>query len=88
MVMPIGKKFDLGYAKASLGYKEIADCMTHEFGDKMNHSTARGVFLNAMKKIAKEISKVVDGKKSFDYETISRDPRFQSAIEAYLKGEI
>ncbi len=55
MSMPKGYKVDNGYGTASnLGgksYTEISEIMTSR-GDKMNHSTARNVFLNSMKKIA------------------------------------
>ena len=58
MSMPKGYKAQHGYATVNttlggLGYREIAEKMTEE-GNKMNHSTARNVFLSAMSKFAKE----------------------------------
>jgi len=50
-MMPTGKKFKNGYATVRencLKYREIAEAMT-DTGDKMNHSTARNIFLSAMK---------------------------------------
>ena len=56
--MPKGYKLDNGYGTASnLGgksYTEISEIMTTR-GDKMNHSTARNVFLSSMKQIASEV---------------------------------
>ena len=55
MSMPKGFKSKTGYATASatyngMGYREIAEEMTKQ-GFKMNHSTARNVFLSSMKKL-------------------------------------
>ena len=62
MSMPKGYKSSHGYATVSniqggLGYREIAEKMTAE-GDKMNHSTARNVFLAAMRKLARDLCKL------------------------------
>ena len=56
MSMPKGYKVEHGYATVGdgLGYREIAEKMT-ETGDKMNHSTARNVFLSAMSKFCNGI---------------------------------
>tara|TARA_R110001583_G_scaffold54374_2_gene166508 strand:- start:548 stop:826 length:279 start_codon:yes stop_codon:yes gene_type:complete len=83
--MPKGYKSEQGYATVGsendgLGYREIAEKMTEE-GHKMNHSTARNIFLSAMSKIAKDLS-VLYGNDT-DSETIThlaKDPRFQSGI--------
>ena len=84
MSMPKGFKSKNGYATvASLGgcgYREIAEQMTKN-GDIMNHSTARNVFLRAMRKIAKDVC-VVTGKNATKSEIncIASDPRFQSGL--------
>tara|TARA_B100000686_G_scaffold348285_1_gene438938 strand:- start:1102 stop:1404 length:303 start_codon:yes stop_codon:yes gene_type:complete len=88
-MMPKGHKSKNGYATVSesggLGYREIAEKMTEE-GDKMNHSTARNVFLSAMSKLAREIC-ILQGMPT-DQQSIKRlaaDPRFQSGIMDIIK---
>jgi len=81
MSMPKGYKSEHGYATVAsnegcMGYREIAEAMTVA-GDKMNHSTARNIFLRAMEKIAGEVCTSFDGQ---DSHRVSQDPRFQSAI--------
>ena len=56
MSMPKGYKTEKGYATVTdfpgaLDYRAIAEKMSDD-GDPMNHSTARNVFLRAMKKLA------------------------------------
>ena len=90
MSMPKGHKSQHGYATVSslgqgLGYREIAEKMT-ENGDIMNHSTARNVFLAAMKKIAKDICMLTGSDLSdSNLKRVSCDPRFQSGIVDILK---
>tara|TARA_B100000214_G_C23912554_1_gene602036 strand:+ start:964 stop:1248 length:285 start_codon:yes stop_codon:yes gene_type:complete len=90
MSMPKGYKSSHGYATVSsiqggLGYREIAEKMTEE-GDKMNHSTARNVFLSAMRKLARELCKLYGEETTEENVTrISNDPRFQSGIVDILK---
>lgn len=91
MSMPKGHKSKHGYATVSslghgLGYREIAEKMT-ESGDTMNHSTARNVFLAAMKKIAKDVC-VLAGSDISDsnLKRVSSDPRFQSGIVDILRS--
>jgi hypothetical protein len=84
MSMPKGFKSSHGYATVTdnqgLGYREIAEHMSLK-GDKMNHSTARNVYLSAMKKIAKEVCKAYDTDATDSNVTrIASDPRFQSGI--------
>ena len=59
MPMPKGHKLENGYSTSkSLGgdsYQEISDKMSDQ-GFKMNHSTARNVFVNSLKKIAKDVT--------------------------------
>ena len=65
--------------------REIAEKMTEE-GDKMNHSTARNVFLSAMRKLARELCKLYGEETTEENVTrISNDPRFQSGIVDILK---
>ena len=59
MSMPKGHKSENGYAtvtsiEGAKDYRTIANQMTDE-GHKMNHATARNVFLRAMKKIAEPL---------------------------------
>lgn len=85
MSMPKGHKSDNGYATIvdypdAKGYREIAEEMT-SLGFKMNHSTARNIFLSSMKKIVSDVCKV--HKKDVtekDIYKIAADPRFQSGI--------
>jgi len=83
MSMPKGFKKQHGYATVdsldgSMGYREIAEFMT-ENGDKMNHSTARNVFLSAMSKLAGDVCTQFDGH-SRKKDEMAKDPRFQSGI--------
>lgn len=87
MVMPKGQVFDHGYATAAMGYREISEFMI-ECGDKMNHSTARNVFMSAMTKLSKAVIDLIEDDSDFaemQPEIAAKDPRFQSAIESYLR---
>jgi len=89
MSMPKGYKSKHGYATVSadggLGFREIAEKMTEE-GDSMNHSTARNVFLSAMRKLAKDACVVFDlSPTPENLKRISSDPRFQSGVIDILK---
>ena len=84
MSMPKGFKSSNGYATVSstggMDYRKIAEKMTSE-GHKMNHATARNIFLRAMKKIASPIHDMYDLEQ--DEVSITRtakDPRFQESI--------
>jgi len=86
MSMPKGYQSELGYATVSseegcMGYREIAEKMTDE-GDKMNHSTARNVFLRAMEKLAAPVCKVY-GEQNFV--SMARDPRFQECMQEIIE---
>ncbi len=88
MPMPKGYTSNFGYATVSsdegcLTYREIAEVMTSS-GDKINHSTARNIFLRAMRKIA---NKVVSTDEGQDPHVVAEDPRFQEAIQE-LASEI
>jgi hypothetical protein len=92
MSMPKGHKSENGYATVGkdiggLGYREIAEQMTSG-GDKMNHSTARNVFLSAMRKLAKDACVVFNVEPNKEnLKRISSDPRFQSGIIDILNDE-
>jgi len=85
MTMPKGHKSPHGYATVKslpggMDYRSIAEQMTLD-GDKMNHATARNVFLAAMKKFAGPILKMYDI--PIDDTAVMRtakDPRFQESI--------
>ena len=85
MSMPKGFKADRGYATVAsldsgLGYREIAEKMTDE-GFKMNHSTARNIFLSAMDKFAKEVCNLYNIEPTHaNIKKVSSDPRFQDGI--------
>ena len=89
MPMPKGHKSDHGYStvakRGGHGYREIAEIMT-DSGDKMNHSTARNVFISSMRKLARASCEfyripITD----FNIKRISNDPRFQEGICDMLK---
>ena len=89
MSMPAGFKSEHGYATSkSLGgrtYHEISNIMI-EKGFKMNHSTARNVFVNSLMKIAHNISELYNT--PIDQKTLKRiaiDPRFQEAVAEYIR---
>ena len=91
MSMPKGYKSNHGYATVGegggLGYREIAERMT-EMGDEMNHSTARNVFLRAMRKVAKDACSCVGGSASEeDINRIAADPRFQLGLMDIISDE-
>jgi len=82
--MPKGYTSQFGYATVSsdegcLTYREIADALTAG-GDKINHSTARNIFLRAMRKIA--VAVTVENP-DIDTDAIAEDPRFQDAIQQF-----
>lgn len=78
-------KFIHGYAKNSaMSYHEIGHFMTAH-GYKMSHSLVHYVFGNAMQKIANSICEAIGDDKTIDPKLCAKDPRFQSAIETYLK---
>ena len=89
MSMPKGHRSQHGYAtvtaEGGLGYREIAEKMS-DLGDKMNHSTARNIFLASMRKIAKDICNLHKINVSSEQITkIATDPRFQEGIIEIMK---
>jgi hypothetical protein len=92
-MMPKGFKTKNGYATitdvdGALDYRSIAEQMTC-FGDKMNHATARNLFMSAMRKIAKPLHELhgmpVD---EASVTETARDPRFQEGIVAILNDNL
>lgn len=87
--MPKGFKSDKGYATVTdfpgaLDYRAIAERMTSD-GDKMNHSTARNVFLRAMTKLAASMHSHYN--LEMDEKLLDRsakDPEFQSGIYDFM----
>ena len=84
MSMPKGYKSETGYATVTsdyggMDYRAIADKMSED-GFKMNHATARNVFLRAMKKLAAPVCQLHDVSDDADVDRTSRDPRFQEGM--------
>lgn len=89
MPMPKGHKLENGYSTSKkLGgesYHSISKKMS-EKGFRMNHSTARNVFVSSLKKIAKNVVDLYEVE--YDEKEITRiakDPRFQDAIVEFMK---
>ena len=73
------KSFDGGY-----DYRTIAEKMTSS-GSKMNHATARNIFISALCKIAKPIHALHGIPLSEDaLKKTARYPRFQSGVEEII----
>lgn len=93
MSMPKGYKSEHGYAtvtsiKGGMGYREIAEEMTG-MGFKMNHSTARNIFIKAMRKLATPLHELYGVE--LDKKTVAdtaKDPRFQEGVIEILEGHI
>lgn len=89
MPMPKGHKSEHGYStnksfEGGEDYRTIAEKMTKS-GHKMNHATARNVFLSAMKKIARPVHDINGIKPTEEsIEKTARDPRFQAGIAEIL----
>ncbi len=85
MSMPKGFKSRKGYATITdipngMDYRAIAEKMT-DAGDKMNHATARNVFLKAMAKIAGPIHELYQLDKSEESVVrTAKDPEFQMGV--------
>ena len=89
MSMPKGFKSQNGYGTVkSLGgksYHEIAETMNCE-GFKMNHSTARNVFVNSLMKIATSVTGIYDLElNEKDIKSIAINPMFQEAVSDFMK---
>ena len=84
MSMPKGHKSDHGYATVSsefggMDYRVIAEKMSEE-GYKMNHATARNVFLSAMQKIARPLCELYGNNDAESVRKAACDPRFQEGM--------
>ena len=84
MSMPKGIKIERGYATVTdlsgMDYRSIAEKMTEE-GFKMNHATARNVFVKGLSKIAREVC-VLYGQDCSpeNLKSVAISPVFQNAI--------
>ena len=80
-MMPKGKKFETGFASVKgvgMSYHSISAEMCKK-GFYMNHSTARNIFIRAMKKLSNSIISELEAKDA-DAKVISKSPMFQEAI--------
>ena len=88
MAMPKGFKSENGYGTSKLfdgmTYHEIADSM-RDTGYKMNHSTARNVFVNALIKVADEIVDLYDLDMSAkELKKLAINPDFQDSVRGFM----
>jgi len=92
MSMPKGHKVKRGYATVDpewggLDFRRIAERMSQD-GDNMNHSTARNVFLGAMRTFAEKVILMAGEDPSEDnVKLISSHPLFQQGVAEVLRGE-
>ena len=89
MPMPKGYKKETGYGSSKslggLSYHQIAEKMNKK-EYKMNHSTARNVFVSGLMKIAEGVASLHDvGYSKKEIKKIAIDPRFQEAVSEYMK---
>ena len=87
MAMPKGHKSENGYATVKNGadYRTISEKMAEQ-GFKMNHATARNVFLSAQEKIAEGIeTKVSDPDMEYEPTRIAKHPSFQAGIADLIR---
>ena len=88
MSMPKGFKSENGYGTSKQfegkTYHEIADYMRDQ-GFKMNHSTARNVYIQSLVKVAEEISSLYNIKQdSKDLVKIAINPDFQESVRDFM----
>ena len=89
MPMPKGFKSEHGYATTNsfaggADYRSIASEMTNS-GHKMNHATARNVFLSALRKLAKPVHRLNNLPVSEEsLQRTAKDPRFQAGVAEIL----
>tara|TARA_B100000029_G_C17465351_1_gene920094 strand:- start:74 stop:370 length:297 start_codon:yes stop_codon:yes gene_type:complete len=90
--MPKGHKSQHGYATVKSfdggnDYRTIAAKMT-EAGYKMNHATARNVFLSALSKIAQPIQEFHGARSgnAVNVQSAIKDPRFQEGVAEILSS--
>ena len=77
MAMPKGFKSENGYGTSKkfdgMTYHQIADQL-NEQGFKMNHSTARNVYVKALMKIASEVTDLYDV--TMDQKKLKKEKKF------------
>ena len=88
-MMPKGFKSKNGYGTTKdlggITYHEVAKVM-NEKGFKMNHSSARNIYIRAMMKIAKQVSDLYDlSHDEKEIKSIAINPDFQSAVSDFIK---
>jgi len=88
MSMPKGFKSENGYGTSKQfegkTYHEIADYM-QEQGFKMNHSTARNIYIQSLVKVAEELSELYNIKQdSKDLVKIAINPDFQESVRDFM----
>ena len=88
MSMPKGFKSENGYGTSKQfegkTYHEIADFM-QEKGFKMNHSTARNIYIQSLVKVAEELSELYNIKQdSKDLVKIAINPDFQESVRDFM----
>jgi len=86
--MPKGFKSENGYGTSKQfegkTYHEIADFM-QEKGFKMNHSTARNIYIQSLVKVAEELSELYNIKQdSKDLVKIAINPDFQESVRDFM----
>ena len=92
MAMPKGFKKENGYFTAKSvggkGFREISEIMTRG-GDKMNHSTARNIFVGGMIRIVQEVveTETCQVLTYDEAKKIAIDPRFQSAVAEIMQDK-
>lgn len=70
-----------------LDFRRIAERMTQD-GDRMNHSTARNVFLSAMRTIAERVILLTgEVPTESNVKKIAAHPLFQQGVAEILRGE-
>ena len=89
MPMPKGYKKETGYGSSKtlggMSYQQIAKEMNKK-DFKMNHSTARNIFVTGLMKIAEGVANLHDVQYSQkEIKKIAIDPRFQEAVSEYMK---
>ena len=91
MPMPKGFKSKNGYATVTefekgADYRTIAEKMSKS-GHKMNHATARNVFLGALRKIAKPMHQLHGISENHEcLQATAKDPRFQTGVAEILEA--
>ena len=89
MPMPKGYKKETGYGSSKtlggMSYQQIAKEMNKK-DFKMNHSTARNIFVTGLMKIAEGVASLHEVQYSQkEIKKIAIDPRFQEAVSEYMK---